>query len=282
MYASTQKMAISDDRISVINMFVNIAAALLSVPPNALQPFGPPMVEPPPQSLIESERRKVATRLLEIGFHSDDSLSSSSNSGVFTLPEAEDSTLFAQYSSGSDFGPNPSTYGEVTTLGARQLFYYMGMSRGDSDKVIFYDLGMGRGKLVVQALLETNPQRSVGIELSMVRYQAAQSAWDTILQHEEGRAAQIMADRLLFIRDDLFQQNLDNATHIYIASLCFTDDMMQALADKLAQLDNLRCVASLLEIPGWPVSRTEFVEMTWTRPNGCQVYFYDFRYRKDQ
>ena len=286
--------------MQVINMFVNVASAILSVPRYALQPFGPPMMEPPPQSTDEAQRRHVVDRLLDLGYHDDtnnnddnDETTSSTGYDVFSLPQAEEAT-FAQFTSSATAaalggGPSPSTYGEVTTLGARQLFYFMGMTkttacRGSDnnnnndhkdDALVFYDLGMGRGKLVVQALLELDHVgKSIGVELSHMRHQAALMAWQTLLnQHAALHASS--SHRLGLHRGDLFQQDLMDATHIYVASLCFTDTMMTDLQVKLTGLPNLQCVASLKKFPSWKHSRTEYVEMTWTRPHGCLTYFYD-------
>lgn len=258
-------------RPNVVAMFVNVASSLLSVPRCALQPFGPPMLEPPPRSALECELRELSDRMLDIGYANDADNSSKNN--MFSLPES-DKTPFSQYL--TELGPNPSTYGEVTTLGARQLFYYMGMTSDETqsdDDIVFYDLGMGRGKLVVQALLEINQlKKSKGVELSHTRYQAAVVAWQTILRE---RSISV-APQLTLYHADLFAQDLHDATHIYVASLCFSDSMMESLAHKLADLNNLRCIATLKQLPSLQESRAEYVEMTWTMPNGCQVYFYDF------
>ena len=258
-------------------MGLRIAAAILSVPADALAPLGPPMTEPPARSAEERRRRETVADLLEVGFGGAET--------EFALPAAEEKEVFGDYlSSGATMGPNPSTYGEVTTLGARQLFQYMGMvaTRGDAmiRDVVFYDLGMGQGMLVLQAYLElptSSIRQAVGIELSPSRYRTAVAAWNTILKHEpsllnDGR-------RLSLVQGDLFQQDLSNATHIFVSSLCFTEEMMEKLAIKLKgnheYLPKLRCVATLKELPNFKYSRVEKVEMSWTRPHGCSVYFYD-------
>jgi len=300
----------SDDRVAVINLFVNVASAIFSVPRTALQPFGPPMIEPPCQTSQERERRDTVNRLLEIGFDDNDhhqreqSENNNHQNNVFTLPDAEEET-FSRY--WTEFGPNPSTYGEVTTLGARQLFSYMHMmhpkqkdGRHDRkqeqfDPMVFYDLGMGRGKLVVQAFLELNIQHSIGIELSPTRYQTAVMAWDTIL-HEYSAVSSSSSSsssspdhhRRLFLRQgDLLEYDwCKDATHVYVASLCFSDTMMNNLGEKLknsgdggdesSSFRRLQCLATLKQLPDMEYSRMEYVEMTWTRPYGCPVYFYDF------
>lgn len=275
-----------DDRAQVISLFVNVAAAILSVPSHALQPFGPPMMEPPPESKKVAQRRLLVDGLLDLAYRDNDD-EMSAGYDVFALPVAEE-TKFAQFSSSSSSSTlgggssgGPSTYGEVTTLGARQLFYFMGMTDDASSSttsdynIVFCDLGMGRGKLVVQALLELERvDKSIGVELSHMRQQAAVLAWQTLISQHAALDG-TSQHRLGLHQGDFFDQDLTNATHVYVASLCFTDTMMQDLEHKLKVLPKLKCVASLKKFPTWAHSRSEYVEMTWTRPHGCVTYFYD-------
>jgi len=93
------------------------------------------------------------------------------------------------------------TYGEITATGVRQLMEDMDLlkidtafgkidigrstSNCESDGVVFYDLGSGEGKLVVQLWLETlatssdriHLQKVVGVELSQARHEMAVSSW---------------------------------------------------------------------------------------------------------
>jgi SAM-dependent methyltransferase len=190
----------------------------------------------------------------------------------------------------------PSTYGEITPLGARQLFGAMGLydynrsryryrksQHSDSDAddadddggVHFYDLGSGTGKLVAQAVLElsspllgkTTLKKATGIELSPSRHKSAiQSKQNTLntlgntkklkslfssssssssgQQYEyniyNATANNIINDninnRLELIQGDLFDIDLSTATHIYIASLCFPDNLMLKLEERLMTL----------------------------------------------
>ena len=103
--------------------------------------------------------------------------------------------------------------------------------------------------------------------------------------------------KLDLLEGDLFDLDLTSATHIYVASLCFTDLMMDRLAQKIIKeitslsssttttslkYRNLQCLATLRKFPsqyeeqlGTP--RQRYVEMSWTKPRGvgCIVYFYD-------
>eukprot|EP00957_Ditylum_brightwellii_P115818 8834320-Ditylum_brightwellii.AAC.1 len=95
-------------------------------------------------------------------------------------------------------GSKPSTYGEVTTIGGRQLFDVMGLYNvGDDDNGsrngggrVFYDLGSGTGKLVAHAAMEIIPmsssssyglKKSSGIELSNSRHEMAISSWSNLV-----------------------------------------------------------------------------------------------------
>ena len=184
----------------------------------------------------------------------------------------------------------PSTYGEITPLGARQLFGAMGLydynrnrnrkshhSDSDADDdggAYFYDLGSGTGKLVAQAVFElsspllgkTTLKKATGIELSPSRHKSAiQSKQNTLntlcntkklkslfsssssssqQQYEyniyNATANNIINDnnnnKLELIQGDLFDIDLSTATHIYIASLCFPDNLMLKLEERLMTL----------------------------------------------
>lgn len=74
-------------------------------------------------------------------------------------------------------GHGSSAYGEVTRVGARQLFAAFGLDSGGRH-CSFADLGSGTGALVAQAWLELPYlERSVGVELSPTRHAAATRSW---------------------------------------------------------------------------------------------------------
>ena len=203
----------------------------------------------------------------------------------------------------------PSTYGEITTLGTRQLFGAMGLLDGNpntSPVCHFVDLGSGAGKLVGQAVLELSDktiQRATGIELSSSRHQAALSAKRSLLEWVENAKksentstlsidANEIETKMELIEGDLFDVDLSTATHIYVASLCFPDTLMLQLEEMLLQriarqrgiseknietISNLQWVATLRPFPNdlggiRPIVR--FMEMSWTSPLGSAVYMY--------
>ncbi|OEU08725.1 hypothetical protein FRACYDRAFT_249627 [Fragilariopsis cylindrus CCMP1102] len=175
----------------------------------------------------------------------------------------------------------PSTYGEITPLGARQLFGAMGLydynryrksqhsdsDADDDDGAHFYDLGSGTGKLGRTSCIRIIITIATGIELSPSRHKAAIQSKENTLntlcntkelnsffsssssssgqQQDEyniynATATNIINDtnnnKLELIQGDLFDIDLSTATHIYIASLCFPDNLMLKLEERLMTL----------------------------------------------
>jgi len=82
------------------------------------------------------------------------------------------------------------TYGEVTTLGVRQILHSMFPPSSSPVPATFVDLGSGTGKIPAQAFLENgNVVRAVGVELGEDRYKIGIRSWDQIVKvigEEEG------------------------------------------------------------------------------------------------
>jgi Histone methylation protein DOT1 len=82
------------------------------------------------------------------------------------------------------------TYGEVTSLGCRQLAYAMNIHQSSSNNsdVVFVDLGSGVGRLVTQMYLDHYPfhriQKAVGVELSQERHDIGIRALQSIIEQE--------------------------------------------------------------------------------------------------
>lgn len=264
--------------------FLSVAASIMMVPPEIFTT--PPMVEPdPPSTQLERDRRKRISYLLSKGWAPTD--------GFEIPPEEVDDLNNLMESSGT--GKRPSTYGEITELGARQLFHYMGIKPSASTsncdtkgkEIEFFDLGCGNGKLLLQAFMELpHASRILGIEYANARYKTAIKAWNNMQEdatniRQEQRISHNDAT-FNILEGDLFQLDLASATHVYIASLCFTDAMMERLAQKLVQEGtNLRVVATLRPFPKnfdshFGKSTEKYLEMSWTksRGQGCTVYFY--------
>ena len=255
--------------------------------------FNQKMVDPnSPSTSSEKELREKITSLLSIGWSARDG---------FEIPTEQIEELDLMMSS-EDGAPRPSTYGEITELGSRQLFHYMGLipisadsgCEGDgttNEDLIFVDLGCGSGKLMIQAYVELpSVQKFMGVELAQARYAAAAQAWENLekdatelrLQVDKGTEGDIVSAEVDIREGDLFELDISSATHIYVASLCFTDAMLDKLAKKIIdEGDKLIVVATIKPFPekfndrlGEP--NTEFLEMSWTEKDGkgSPVNFY--------
>ena len=301
-----------------------VASSALMLPTDWIDIWMNPMTEPPASSQAEEKRRKNVSEILQRGWSPDEGYGISDNEWIYMNSILKDYSTESVSLEDDGAGSNrdPSIYGEVTELGARQLFQKMGLLDHDklkknSNKHIFYDLGSGVGRLVTQAYMEI-PQLSsaVGVELSPSRHQSALAAWGlvgkdamevrkmAVAEENERRNskrrsldATISSDDdidnccIEFRQGDLFQQDLSNVTHIYLASLCFTDDMIHQAARKLInEAPKLECVATLRKFPQHLTDellsdgnnnikrqpQTHRVEMTWTvvQGTGCVVHFY--------
>jgi len=206
---------------------------------------------------------------------------------------------------------NEWTYGEITEMGARQLFVLMNlMHPTDKKKVFFLDMGSGLGKLVAQAYMEIpSLSRVMGIELSKKRHRLACKSWKSIqAQAEKLRLSDLPIDSeqqlieevydkedispsspetyiapattLDLIHGDFLEENITDVTHIFVSSLCFSSSLMARLGGKLSmEGTSLQCVASLKPFPvfcerslGVPLLQN--LEMTWTSQKGGEAFFY--------
>lgn len=202
-------------------------------------------------------------------------------------------------------GRRASTYGEVTALGARQLGRALGLdSCPPGGHAYFMDLGCGVGKLVAQAYLETPAvARAVGVELSATRCRLARSCWSTACSSGEAYNVRSQAvalagcgadghvspaEAVSFIEGNLLDADVREATHIYVASLCFDDAMLRKLARKLAakEAPRLRAVATLRRFPlgvlGFEQAGSAEVQMSWTASSGAGATAYLYKRRADQ
>lgn len=251
------------------------------------------------------------------------SLPSNEQDDIDSIDDINDSTKTKI----SPLSMKPSTYGEITPLGARQLFGAMGLLETDNfsspspknnksnnhhpSAFHFFDLGSGTGKLVDQAVLEASIERATGVELSPSRHESAIQAKYALIERLQRQGTTnnnqpISSERytnvinkLELIESDLFDVDLSTATHIYVASLCFPDNLMLRLEERLRQrvtqqreqehdgsdnndkddtvVTKLQWVATLRQFPNdlggiKPIIR--FMEMSWTSPLGCAVYLY--------
>lgn len=177
-------------------------------------------------------------------------------------------------------------YGEVTVLGTRQLAHAMDMTEEqnqmENDGIIFYDLGSGVGRLTSQVYLDQPHlvQKAVGIELSTDRHAIAVDAWNCIANMHASSSSTSSLPPIHFIHGDILKEDWQEATHIFLSSLCFPDMVLESIQQQilgnLASSSSLRVVASLNRLnllyrhEQW--SETEVpIQMSWG-PGSAKIY----------
>ena len=163
-------------------------------------------------------------------------------------------------------GASAHGYGELTPLGFKQLCERLRLNEQDT----FVDLGSGGGRVVLQAAREYGVQRSVGIELAQTRHELA--------ERNLAREPHI-AERVRFVCGNIADsrhwtrrrvgETADNdgvlvgVTVVYLSSLLFNEELMEAMARRIEACDTVRVVATLRRF-----SR---------RPDGCELRGFHFR-----
>lgn len=166
-------------------------------------------------------------------------------------------------------GSSP-TYGEITPEAVKSLIADLKLTEKD----VFYDLGSGVGKMVVQFYLESPVKKSAGYELSPTRNNHALRVKNNLATMgllEKGRS-------LDFIQKDLFEADLRDATIVYLPSTCFSDDFMKRLTEKLSYLKKGLRVLTLRTLPphkSFMLRKTYSLPMTWAKQ--VSVYLYELQ-----
>ena len=179
-------------------------------------------------------------------------------------------------------GPEAATYGEVTPKGFTTIALKMGLGE-DSH---FADLGSGTGKAVMQAASQFGVAAAVGVELSNTRHERAMLGLS--------RADPMLASTVRFVQADCAGDAvwaadgpLCDTTDVWLCSLLFGPQLMERLAERIADSLSVERVATLKPFPsglrGFAMDENaEPCEMSWTaklimpadEPSGSPVHFY--------
>jgi hypothetical protein len=249
------------------HLIAQVAGAIFLCPPDVIEQTLP-MVAPLPSSLAELKERQEVDKSMAQCWESDDG---------YEVQLADEWIVNGERFLESKEVYRPSTYGEITRLGSRQLFHQMGMHEGKTNNDMnFMDLGSGAGKLVLHAYLELEHLTSaIGVELSPTRHQTAMRAWNKVQQQLSNEHNSNFRS-IEFVEGDIFLADISKATHIFVSSLCFTAEMIQRLESKIQEeATSLWCVASLAKLENFGKPSIRYIEMSWTKPNGSPVYFYE-------
>ena len=170
------------------------------------------------------------------------------------------------------------TYGEITHEGATELGRLLREHGDVGARDVFYDLGSGLGRAVLQAHLQWGVARAVGVELSRERHAKAERA----KAHLEAIGALDPNRRVDFVNDNLLDCDVSDATVVFLCCACWDAGFMRATLETLqARASRLRWIVSVENLerkfgltPDWIRLRaTERVGQTWA-PDGYPLYVY--------
>lgn len=176
----------------------------------------------------------------------------------FKIPKEDEKTV--RISKGSPI------YGEINQQALNYLLDYLKLGPHD----IFYDLGSGVGKVVMQTALRTSVHKAFGIELSSARYQEAQVALERARQLDSQ-----LNTRIKFMNEDLLHTNLSKASVIYTCSTAFSQEFMKRVTHRLAQFKQPFRLVSLQDLPKSPDFELIDIlklDMSWVRKASVHVY----------
>ncbi len=142
----------------------------------------------------------------------------------------------------------------------------------------FYDLGSGRGKVVIQAAFSNRIKKVVGIEIIKERNELALKALDRAKSNE----IDIPKIDLQFINDSFFNIDFSDADIIYTVATAFDDQMMKELELRFAKLKESSVIIVVdkeLDIKRFKLIATDKYKMDYG--NG-DVFVYEKRKEMDE
>ncbi|MEM7588948.1 MAG: hypothetical protein AAF320_02130 [Myxococcota bacterium] len=159
-----------------------------------------------------------------------------------------------------------STYGELTFEGIQKLVDVLQLSPDD----VFFDLGSGVAKIVLYVYRVAGVRKSVGIELSKTRHDAAMEILQQVRKH-----GWIQPDRLLELQHkDILNSDFHDATVLYICSTCYPNDIIRGVVQKMLQIPRPVILVSQKPIEHKQLQWIRTVELptTWNSKARWHIY----------
>lgn len=159
-------------------------------------------------------------------------------------------------------------YGEILYESAEKILSQLTMTQED----VFYDLGSGLGKVVLQVFLTTKVREVCGMELIPNLHQQASTALTNLRQDfpelfMNGRTIQLM-------ESDFMTVTFDTASIVLIGSPCFHPTMLTTLGDRIEETHCIHTVCSLrplLTLKRLALKKMLPVECSWDTAM-CYIY----------
>lgn len=162
------------------------------------------------------------------------------------------------------------TYGEILYDGVNTIINNINITEKD----VFYDLGSGIGKLVLQIFLNTPVKTSQGIEASLARHKVADNIFNKVVQqlpelfeHKEGKRL-LQSSQGNFLLHDIL-----DATIIFIDSVCFSEETLKNISKILNNCPHLKHVISSRALTiKLPLEKKLQLACSWQPTTECYLY----------
>jgi hypothetical protein len=158
---------------------------------------------------------------------------------------------------------------------------------------VFYDLGCGVGKTVLQVGVQTGCKRSIGIELSKTRFQLCEDAYSLMLRDiqrtdDEKKSIGFNPKRtaIIFKHQNILDTNLADATTVFWNNVCFPQtqchDIIEQFHKQLKSGTRIVCMKQICARHGPMCKKSPchsfelvgeaMVRCTWTWRTTAYVY----------
>jgi hypothetical protein len=108
-------------------------------------------------------------------------------------------------------------YGEITKNGVFELNEQI-----DSKGGVFYDIGSGNGKLLLQMSIISNFDKYVGIEIEKIRH-----LYSIEIKNQIG------VENVSFINEDVFNVDISDASFIFINDVMFNEELRTKIVERI-------------------------------------------------
>jgi hypothetical protein len=164
-------------------------------------------------------------------------------------------------------GNRSVVYGELAPNGARKLLRWLRLEKAD----VFYDLGSGVGRLVLELGMTMALKKCAGIEVAGSRWSGSQSAAAAAKKN-----GWIKAKRLEFRKESFLDSDLSDATILYSCSTCFSARLMERLGRKIAGLNRGLIFVTFQMLPrprrGFELVKKLTLDTSWRAQVTAHVY----------
>lgn len=161
-------------------------------------------------------------------------------------------------------------YGELYYYSFLELLDHISITQNDH----ILDIGSGLGKIVFQMYLTTRAGTVTGIEINHERHVIA-SLVKKKMQYQLPELFQTSAHRKLsLLEGDFLELDFPKITMIYLCSTAFCFELLEAMGNKMNEMDNVRKIISFRKIPGlenFNMTQKIFLPATW---DNVACYFY--------